>query len=488
MSVENIDAFIKYLGINICMYFSYFKILNNNNSKIFKLLFIIISSMILSCFESIYPNSIYTPLKIVSIYTVYGFVLSIFHKNKIGITLITLIISLSIGYIGYSISSFIVYLIATTLYINFNNPIIFISTNLLQIILTYSVFKINRLKNGLLFIKNKQKDEYFELFVLIISTIIIFTCFIAGNYARVSLPSLTLGLLLFIIFLVIVLQKTLIIYQNHRVMKRNIIDYEQELSDTKQKLSTAIEEKQKLVQSNHEFYHRQEALNKKLNDLLILQSSTNNTEFSAELTDITTRINQMSNEYNSKTQTLPHLVKCGITEIDDMLSYMQLECSKNNIEFLLKIDCDINYIVDNFISKSKLETLLGDLIRNAIIAINHSSEEFRSIMVVMGIKDDSYELCIYDSGIPFEINTLLNLGLKPSSTHLDEGGTGIGFITTFETINSCNASLIINELTNTQYTKSLEIKFDNKHQYIVISNRKHEINHLNSENRNIILM
>lgn len=288
--------------------------------------------------------------------------------------------------------------------------------------------------------------------------------------------------------LFIVLQQNIITYQTIKLQLKALKDYEQELSDTKQKLSTAIEEKQKLVQSNHEFYHRQEALNKKLNDLLILQSSTNNTEFSAELTDINTRINQMSNEYKSKTQTLPHLVKSGITEIDDMLSYMQLECSKNNIEFLLKIDCDINHIINCFISKSKLETLLGDLIRNAIIAINHSSEEYRSIMVVFGIKDGSYELCIYDSGIPFEIHTLLNLGLKPSSTHLDEGGTGIGFITTFETINSCNASLIVNELTNTQYTKSLEIKFDNKHEYVIISDRKNEIKELNIENRNIILM
>ena len=127
------------------------------------------------------------------------------------------------------------------------------------------------------------------------------------------------------------------------------------------------------------------------------------------------------------------------------------------------------------------------MIRNAIIAVNHTANDYRSIMAVFGIKDDSYELCVYDSGIPFEITTLLNLGIQPASTHLDEGGTGIGFITTFETINSCNASFIINEITNNNYTKSLEIKFDNKHEYIIISDRKEKIKEMNQHNRTIIL-
>ena len=153
----------------------------------------------------------------------------------------------------------------------------------------------------------------------------------------------------------------------------------------------------------------------------------------------------------------------------------------------MKIECDINHIIENYITKSQLETLLGDLIRNAIIAINHCNNEFKSIMAVFGIKENTYEICILDSGIPFETTTLVNLGLQPASTHLDEGGTGIGFITTFETINSCNASFIINEITNSNYTKSLEIRFDNKNKYVIISKRIKEINEVNNSNREIIL-
>ena len=195
----------------------------------------------------------------------------------------------------------------------------------------------------------------------------------------------------------------------------------------------------------------------------------------------------MSDEYISKTNFSPALPKANIDAIDDMLSYMKSECDKNNIEFTLKIDCDINHIINNFISTSQLETLLGDLIRNSIIAVNHSTNNYRSIMVIFGIKNSIYELCVLDSGIPFEIDTLLNLGLSPASTHLDEGGTGIGFITTFETVKSCNGSITINEVTNNNYSKSIEVQFDNKNEYRIVTQRKESIVEKNINNRDIVL-
>ena len=310
--------------------------------------------------------------------------------------------------------------------------------------------------------------------------------FFVGNLSQMPTNYLITCFIILIIADVIIIQKSFILYQKQKLQIKTLKEYEQELYETKYKLATALEEKQKLIKSNHEFYHRQEALNKKLDDLIYLQKQSFNTEYGEDYGELLDRINNLSDEYNSKIKATPSLVKTNITEIDDMLSYMQSECSKSNIELVIKTDCNIQYILDNFISKSQLETLLGDLIRNAIIAINHSSNDYKSIMLVFGIKDDSYELCIFDSGVPFNIDTLLNFGLKPSSTHEDEGGTGIGLITTYETINSCNASLIINEITNSNYTKSLEIKFDNKNEYIIISDRSEDIDKMNDSKRNII--
>lgn len=317
---------------------------------------------------------------------------------------------------------------------------------------------------------------FFISYIRTFSVLYISTCFI-----------------LLALILLFIIQRAISFYHKQKLQLQALKSYEQELSETKEKLAIAIEEKQKLIKSNHEFYHRQESLNKKLDDLMKqnkLSSNLNmNTEFAEDYSDILERINKLSDEYKAKTATIPNLEKTGITEIDDMLSYMQSECIKSNIEFNLKINCDVHYMIEKLISVSQLETLLGDLIRNSIIAINHSSKDFRSILVVFGIKDKIYELCVFDSGIPFEIDTLLNLGIKPASTHLDEGGSGIGFVTTFETMDSCNSSFVINEITNNNYTKSLEIKFDNLNEYIVVSDRKDEIAKKNAINkRNDIIL
>ena len=120
-------------------------------------------------------------------------------------------------------------------------------------------------------------------------------------------------------------------------------------------------------------------------------------------------------------------------------------------------------MTNNIINKEELEILLSDHIKDAIIAINHSENINRSILVKLGKIDRTYSLYIYDSGIEFEKETLSNLGKKPITTHAEEGGTGMGFMNTFDTLRKYEASLIINEYnkpSKDNYTKVIIIKFD----------------------------
>jgi len=369
---------------------------------------------------------------------------------------------------------------------NFNNPLNFLIIFAISFILAFMLFRIKKFKNGLSFLSTNY--EYIELFILHFCILLISIYTLFGKTRQYHTNSLFAILLILALITIPILYKTFKLYQKQKLQTQALKDYETQLSETQQKLQTALAEKQTLIKSNHEFHHRQKALNKKLDDLAKQYSENYNTEFAEELGNISKRLDKLSDEYVEKTHFSPALVKSNIEEIDDMLSYMKSECEKNNIDFSLKIDCDINYIINNFITKSQLETLLGDLISNSIIAISHSSNNYKNIMVIFGIKDSTYELCILDSGIPFEIDTLLNLGLSPASTHLDEGGTGIGFITTFETINHCNASITISENTNNNYTKSIEIQFDNKNEYRIITNRKDDLIKRNINNRKIIII
>ena len=83
---------------------------------------------------------------------------------------------------------------------------------------------------------------------------------------------------------------------------------------------------------------------------------------------------------------------------------------------------------------------------------------------------NSFGIYVYDSGIEFEKETLENLGKKPSTTHAEEGGTGMGFMNTFDTLRKYKASLEIEEIgkpSKDNYTKILKIKFDGKKEYKV---------------------
>lgn len=487
--MELINSFFKLIIINVCVKYSYFKLLNKPKPSHTQTIFIYICIFALSGFQSIIQN--YTPFifRYFIIYFIFSLIYSKIAKVSLFNSLVIIVVSFSLSYIANFISYVLILLIEkyNIFHLRFSDTVCVLLASIINISTIYTFFAIKRFKNGFPFLLKNTENSYIDIYVLIINSIIILAYCFFGNVYSISMIYLTICFIFFAIIMFIVIQKTFILYQKQKLQLQALKDYEQELSETKQKLETAIQEKEMIVKSNHEFYHRQEALNKKLDLLMHTQADSMNTEFGKDYSDIADRLTTLSNEYNEKTSSAPNITKSNITEIDDMLTYMQSECLNNNIEFILKIDCDINHIITNFITKSQLETLLGDLIRNAIIAINHSSNTYRSIMVVFGIKDDAYELCILDSGIPFEAETLINLGINKASTHLDEGGSGIGFITTFETINSCGASFIVNEITNNNYTKSLEIKFDDRHEYIIISNRKDQLKEMNNINRDIIL-
>lgn len=489
MDINIINTIIKILGINLFTCYIYFKIINYSRIKPKDLIILSLVSIVTAIIQSNIETVFSKLFRIIALYIFYSIFLSKLTKTKINTSFIISIISIAIVGVVINVCTFIISIIvAFTIPDHYKNPFISIIITLITFVVISVLFKIRRLKNGLAFINNQLDDSYINILVLCINIIVLFSYFLISIFHIISSKHLGIILFIFTIIQFFILQKALILYQKQKLQTQALKDYETQLSETQQKLQTALAEKQTLIKSNHEFHHRQKVLNKKLDDLAKQYSENYNTEFAEELGNISKRLDKLSDEYVEKTHFSPALVKSNIEEIDDMLSYMKSECEKNNIDFSLKIDCDINYIINNFITKSQLETLLGDLISNSIIAISHSSNNYKNIMVIFGIKDSTYELCVLDSGIPFEIDTLLNLGLSPASTHLDEGGTGIGFITTFETINHCNASITISENTNNNYTKSIEIQFDNKNEYRIITNRKDDLIKRNINNRKIIIM
>ena len=481
-----IDTVIKMFIINLFVFILFFKISNQkcNYLKIF------VGSVMLSVIYVIEKNYINDDIfvLIISTYLMQNVFLWIILSNK-NCIIVGNFISNTVVYILYSLSLIIEIAIKMIFSIEFdirNQTIDLILALAIEAIFLKCIMNLKRIKNGLSFLKDQVENEYFALMFMEISANIIFTyCIFVNSNDEFSWNILAMFFVLSII-MVIMIQRTLALYYKQKLLAKNIEDYKSEIALKDAQIKSLSDEKYKISKLNHEFYNRQKSLIHKVEEITSM-----NTEIADEL-DLSKQINDLTKEYTDKAQeikTLDKLPTTGIVEIDDMFKYMQSECDSKKIQFNLKIIGNIYHMINNKIPQSRLVTLIGDHLRDAIIAIDFSNNTFKSILAVLGENNGVYEFCVFDTGIEFEIDTLLNLGLKPATTHKDSGGTGIGFMTTFETMKETKASLIIDEMremSNTDYTKSVTIRFDGKNEYRIKSYRSDEIKKKMKDNRIII--
>ena len=464
-SIELNISIIKNVFLMLCIFYTDFKITNKKIELNFELVrnnFIII---IFGVVCGIIKDDVNFFISIISSILIISV---IFSKDKVTKSIIATIISFAINYTILYITiviSFVFYLFTQ----NFNNYINLIVIVIDHLFLLYLLFKIKRFKKGFSFLKSDSKNEYTDVLVLNIGVIILFLIAILIHSDVALAKELTLGTITAIIIMFVTIQRSLQLYYKQKLLIQDLSETKEELEETKSELKQVEEENLGLSKKSHSIAHKQKALEYKMQQLLT--SVEISTEDAGEVQD---RIKEIQKDiYKDKAVT--KLIKTEISNIDDMLEYMQSECIKNKIEFELQISGNIHYMVNNLISKEDLEILLADHIKDAIIAINHTDNINRSILVRLGEIDGIYSLYIYDSGIEFEKETLAKLGKEPITTHANEGGTGMEFMNTFDTLKKYQASFIINELSEPNkdnYTKVLVFKFDKKNEFKIMSYRQ----------------
>lgn len=483
MSEEIIDAMIKTPIINILIYIVFYRI---NGEKINAKIAIIGATTQSICyiFMKIMLNNNFLIMILFS-YCVQIIFMKICTKDKRKSIITSGIISNVIVYVVFLISLLIELIPKQILKIN-NQTIDMILTLLLEIILLSFFINMKRIRKGISFLKDPMENEYLCIIMLSISSVIIFAYCMFGSSDEYWVNNTFFVILTLFIVMIVLIQKTLTLYYKQKLLAQNIEEYKAEIASKDAEIKSLSEEKYKISKLNHEFYNRQKALIHKVEEIMNM-----NTEVAEEL-DLSKQINDLTKEYTDKAKeikTLDKLPITEITEIDDMFKYMQSECKSKNIQFNLQINGNIYYMINNKIAQNKLVTMIGDHLRDAIIAIEFSENSFKSILAILGENNGLYEFCVFDTGIEFKIDTLLKLGLEPATTHKDSGGTGIGFMTTFETMSETKASLIINEMhemNNTDYTKSITIRFDGKNEYRIKSYRSDKIKKRLKDNRIIV--
>ena len=480
-------TFVKTFFMNLCITYSYIKIKdykNLNKENIIKIL--LLNILICIGYSILYENICLYIRPIFMNFICYAIHLlgfSILINDLDRSFYIVMLMSMCFPFAAFFIASIIsFYITRFQIFGNIINTVIeYLLIGIIQFGVIYNFFKIKRFKDGFLFVKDRNLSKYINALSIILSILIVI--FIIYTTSQNRLRSN-------VTFAFIVLAVVLIIY----LIKRSInLNYKSKMKDrTVEYLNEQLQEKDKIIENlktdldktltiNHKYNHRISAMER------AIVKAKFNEEFAEENNEIINLVKELAKDYKNETfETESKLPKTNVFSIDNILEYMANKANNDNIEFQVDVKCNIKDLITNIVNQSKLATLLADHINDAIIAINYSGNELRKILVVFDKIDDIYEIKIYDTGIEFEIETLLKLGKEQVTTHKDSGGTGIGFMTTFETLKESKGSLIIEEDNSEDYSKAIIIKFDNKCEYKIHSYRADEIREQN-KNSNIII-
>ena len=466
---NNIKDFLLLFVITIFTFNLNYKILDikekKKNLPIYFLILLIIDIIVI-----VIRNKAGTTMQIISLLIFIALIFSNKVNKNIGYSIMITTVSVSINYIMCLISISISYFIFR--FSNFNTYIVLMGILSIYVILYITICNIKKFKNGISFLKRNEHNEYLGLLILNIAISIFFALAIFGNI-KINIEiikSLFPYILIFSIIMFITIQKSLQLYYKQKLQEREVEEIKEELKNKDKEIKELEKENLKLNKKNHSIAHKQKSLEYELEQMLLNDQIVDGNH-------IKDKIESLSNEMQNETVSV-ELTKTNIDKIDSMLKYMQSECVKNKIDFQLQINGNIHHMINKYIEKEDLEILIADLIKNAIIAINHSENNNKSILVRLGIIDGAYSLNVYDSGIEFEIDTLINLGVKPSTTHVNDGGTGMGWMNTFDTLKKYKASLVIEEYgkpVEDNFTKVIRIIFDKENTYKISSYREEEI-------------
>ena len=489
--MQNCLMIIKMFFINICSNYTMIKINNYRNITLLQKCLLLMMDILFAVVYLILRQRLEILIAFIFCYFLYSLAISLTVNTNILHGLVSNIISVSFSLIAMFVSTIINFIIYKLMFfdITIETIIEYVTIGIIQFLLIYLFFKIERFKYGFSFLQGKEtmNKENTSKIGILVSSIIIAISLVLSTYSRTTSKILIAILILGGILMIYWIKKSITKYYKEKMKERTVEIQQEQIKQQDERIKDLQTELADVLQINHKYSHRISAMEKAVTKLgTKLQA---NEEFAEEYGDILSSIKKLSKEYKEEVASVikeTKLPKTNIFSIDNLLEYMKQESEKDKIDFKLNLDFDINEILETKIPQNKLETMLADHIRDAIIAINCSENKERKIKVVLDKEDNNYQIKFYDTGIEFEIETLSKLGLKRTTTHKSTGGSGIGFMTTFETLKQCKASLIIEEYSDLEYTKAVIIKFDNKNEYRIHSYRAEEIKNKIKDNRIII--
>ena len=240
------------------------------------------------------------------------------------------------------------------------------------------------------------------------------------------------------------------------------------------------EENVKLTKSNEflaKVVHRDNHLMASLDSSINAYFESDDKAFKDNLLrEIQTLANERGELIEKEQRDSKLLPSTGNSLIDGTIGDLYIKAVAHGIDFDLTVSETVDEIIGKYISQTELQTLLCDHIKDAVIAVDAAGKDNGRILVELSVKNGDYTIAVFDNGVDFYPEMLAKLGKERVTTHAENGGSGIGFMTTFETLRKAHASLSITEFENkTPFSKSVSFIFNGENSFIIKSYRAEQL-------------
>ena len=437
--------------------YNYIKLLSHklprcNSSKILLAAYIVFSPIIL-CIIKLNIPYIHIPIIIISMVILFK---NIYHDNFL-ITLNYVLFSLGLTYAFSLVGIFITALVIYPIFNKILDELLILEiiASIIQMVTNISIFRLKRLENGLSFLK---KDKNTTLGTIISVAIIILTMLMSNINS--DLIYIVPVVSIFIIVILFYLWNKFKFQQYY-----NTINAKREYNFLKHEMSILIKQNETLSK----LIHKDNKIIPALEMSVRTYMNSNGDKATGE--NLLLQLQNLAAErkeivYKSSPTDI---YNTGLIATDSLLYYFKAKAAESNIDFTCILSGNLTESVGNSVTESDFNSILADLIENALIATECNNGHHIHVVIIA----DKPIIEVYDSGTPFDINVLANLGLKRITTHKGTG-TGIGLTSIYEFTEKYDATLTIDETlqTDPRFTKKISICFNSSKAYKIITSRE----------------
>jgi len=479
--MEMIYALLKHILVTAVSYIVYLKIANTRLDLLRNVLFGVVYVIVMSYAFLTFNHNMEEPYRGAIVVIISSILLTVASKEKFDVIIVFCHVAYTISYILVFLATVILSIIFSFLRIYTVNIIGFIIIYILNIAFLFILSKLkidmNYLRKkgvkgtilslcAVIFILNSLFREHFEervhWLILACIALIAYGVYCGGKRENTTERNEK-------IYEIVHNQHRIQINEQQKEIKSLVAahdDMASKIHDSSEKLIACERETKALLRNANKSHVTMKALQN------LVEINAYKEELSKEL----------AAEYSYKGKTIP---LTGLQFVDAKFEELLEKASKQNIDFDVKIIGEIRKI-DQTLLQLELVNIVGILAKNAFIAIEHigRTHSGRYILIYLGMVDSAYEISVDDSGIPFDIDTLVKLGKMRITSHANKGGRGYGYEAIFKIMKIHDASLTIKEYEpeSDLYTKRVTFRFDGKASYTVISYRARFIQEQNTNN------